>query len=57
MLSFSFLVAVIGTAYGIGGGSFMVPLSLACYGLPVHAIAGAPLTATFLTSGIGLAVS
>jgi len=32
-----------------------VPLCLAFYGLPVHAIAGATLTATFLTSGIALA--
>jgi len=55
MLGFSFLVGAIGTAYGIGGGSFMVPLCLAFYGLPVHAIAGATLTATFLTSGIALA--
>lgn len=55
MLGFSFLVGVIGTAYGIGGGSFMVPLCLAFYGLPVHAIAGATLTATFLTSGFALA--
>lgn len=55
MLAFSFLVGVIGTAYGIGGGSFMVPLCLAVYRLPVHAIAGATLTATFLTSAIALA--
>lgn len=55
MLGISFLVGVIGTAYGIGGGSFMVPLCLAFYGLPVHAIAGATLSATFLTSGIALA--
>lgn len=55
LLALSFLVGVVGTAYGIGGGSFMVPLCLAVYGLPVHAIAGATLTATFLTSGIALA--
>ncbi len=55
MLIFSFLVGVIGTAYGIGGGSFMVPLCLAFYRLPVHAIAGATLTATFLTSAMALA--
>jgi len=55
MLFFSFLVGVIGTAYGIGGGSFMVPLCLALYRLPVHAIAGATLAATFLTSAIALA--
>ena len=55
MLFFAFLVGVIGTAYGIGGGAFMVPLCLALYRLPVHAIAGATLTATFLTSAIALA--
>jgi len=55
MLGFSFLVGVVGTAYGIGGGSFMVPLCLAVWRLPVHAIAGATLTATFLTSAIALA--
>ena len=55
MLAASFLVGVIGTAYGIGGGSFMVPLCLAMYRLPLHAIAGATLTATFLTSAIALA--
>lgn len=54
MLGFAFLVGVIGTAYGIGGGSFMVPLCLAVWRLPVHAIAGATLSATFLTSAIAL---
>ncbi len=55
MLLFAFLVGVIRTAYGIGGGSFIVPICLALYRLPVHAIAGATLTATFLTSAIALA--
>jgi hypothetical protein len=55
LLLFSFLVGVVGTAYGIGGGSFMVPICLAVYGLPVHAIAGATLAATFLTSAFALA--
>lgn len=55
MLFFSFLVGVVGTAYGIGGGAFMVPICLTLYRLPVHAIAGATLTATFLTSAIALA--
>lgn len=54
MLALSFVVGVIGTAYGIGGGSFMVPLCLAVWRLPVHAIAGATLTATLLTSAIAL---
>lgn len=55
MLGLSLVVGVIGTAYGIGGGSFMVPLCLAVWRLPLHAIAGATLTATLLTSMIGLA--
>lgn len=55
MLLFSFMAGLIGTAYGIGGGSFMVPLCLAVYRLPLYAIAGATLTATFLTSAIALA--
>ena len=54
MLFFAFLVGIIGTAYGIGGGSFIVPICIALYRLPVHAIAGATLTATFLTSAIAL---
>ncbi|MFN3751667.1 MAG: sulfite exporter TauE/SafE family protein [Thiobacillus sp.] len=55
MLALSCVVGVIGTAYGIGGGSFMVPLCLAVWRLPLHAIAGATLTATWLTSAIALA--
>lgn len=55
MLAFSFLVGVVGTAYGIGGGAFIVPLCLAWYRLPLHAIAGATLAATFLTSAFALA--
>jgi hypothetical protein len=55
LLGLSALVGVVGTAYGIGGGSFMVPLCLVWCRLPLHAIAGATLTATFLTSGVALA--
>jgi hypothetical protein len=55
LLGFSFLVGVGGTAYGIGGGSFMVPICLMIYHLPIHAIAGATLAATFITSGFALA--
>ena len=55
LLGLSALVGAIGTAYGIGGGSFMVPLCLVWWRLPLHAIAGATLTATFLTSGVALA--
>lgn len=54
MLGLSFLVGVVGTAYGIGGGSFIVPLCLTLYRLPLHSIAGASLAATLLTSAIAL---
>jgi len=50
LLAFSFAVGVIGTIYGIGGGSFMVPTLITFFRLPVHAVAGATLTATLLTS-------
>ena len=55
LLAASFAVGVVGTIYGIGGGSFMVPLLVSVFRLPVHAIAGATLTATFLTSLFALA--
>ena len=50
LLAASFAVGVIGTIYGIGGGSFMVPILVTFFRLPVHAVAGATLTATLLTS-------
>lgn len=55
MLFLAFVVGAVGTAYGIGGGAFMVPLCLSLWRLPVHAIAGATLLSTFLTSAIALA--
>jgi hypothetical protein len=55
LLGVSFLVGLVGTAYGIGGGSLMVPLCLAQWRLPLHAIAGATLAATLLTSVLALA--
>ncbi len=55
MLLLSFVVGIIGGVYGIGGGSFIAPLCIAWFRLPVHAIAGAALGATFLTSVAGVA--
>jgi uncharacterized protein len=55
LLGISTLVGLVGTAYGIGGGSLMVPLCLTWCRLPVHAIAGATLAATFATSVLALA--
>jgi uncharacterized protein len=55
LLGASFVVGVVGTIYGIGGGSLMVPICVSFFRLPVHAVAGATLTATFLTSLFALA--
>lgn len=50
LLAASCAVGVVGTVYGIGGGSFMVPILVSLFRLPIAAIAGATLTATLLTS-------
>lgn len=52
----SMAVVAIGGAYGIGGGALMAPLCVAVFRLPVHAVAGACLFATFVTSAFGIAV-
>jgi uncharacterized membrane protein YfcA len=47
-------VGMVGGVYGIGGGAIIAPFLVAFFGLPVHAIAGATLTGTFLTSLVGV---
>ncbi|MDP1653182.1 MAG: sulfite exporter TauE/SafE family protein [Rhodocyclaceae bacterium] len=47
-------IGVIGGAYGIGGGSLMAPVLVAVFGLSVHAVAGAALFGTFVTSVVGV---
>jgi len=54
MLALAFLVGIIGGVYGIGGGAIIAPFCVAWFGLPVHAVAGAALAATFLTSVAGV---
>ena len=49
-----FVVGVVGGAYGIGGGAIIGPLLITLFRLPVHTIAGALLTSTFITSVIGV---
>jgi uncharacterized membrane protein YfcA len=56
MLALAFLVGIIGGVYGIGGGAIIAPFCIAWFGLPVHAVAGAALAATFLTSIAGVAL-
>lgn len=50
----TFVVGIIGGAYGIGGGAIIAPFLIAFFGLPVYTIAGATLWGTFLTSIAGV---
>ncbi len=50
---FSFLVGVVGGAYGVGGGVFTSAFLVGVCGLPVYTTAGATLFATFLSSVVG----
>jgi len=56
MLLLSTVVGLVGGIYGIGGGALMAPFCVALFRLPVHAIAGATLAATFLSSISGVAL-
>lgn len=53
MFALAFVVGIIGGAYGIGGGSIIVPFCIAVFHLPVYTIAGAALMGTFITSVAG----
>lgn len=50
----SFAVGVAGGAYGVGGGAVMSPFLVSVTGLPVRAVAGATLLATFAASLAGV---
>lgn len=56
MLALAFVVGIIGGTYGIGGGAIIAPFCIAVFRLPVHAVAGAALAGTFVTSVAGVAV-
>jgi uncharacterized membrane protein YfcA len=56
IVAFSFLVGIVGGAYGIGGGAIVAPIFVTFYGLPIHAVAGATLMGTFTTSVVGVVV-
>jgi uncharacterized membrane protein YfcA len=49
----TFIVGVVGGAYGIGGGSIIAPFLVSVCKLPVYTIAGAALMGTFVTSVAG----
>jgi len=54
LFTLSFIVGIIGGAYGIGGGAIIAPFIVAVFGLPTYTIAGATLMGTFLTSIVGV---
>ncbi len=51
----AFVVGIASGAYGIGGGSVLAPLLIVFFALPVSAIVGAALTATYMMSLLGVA--
>ncbi len=55
IIAVSFIVGVIGGAYGIGGGALLVPFCVLAFGLPVYVVAGATLISTFAASVAGTA--
>lgn len=52
----SAVVGIVGGIYGIGGGVILAPFLVAVYRLPIHAIAGAMLLSTWVTSLAGVLV-
>jgi uncharacterized membrane protein YfcA len=50
------VVGVIGGIYGIGGGAIIAPFCVAFLNIPVHAVAGAAMFGTFVTSIVGVAI-
>ena len=52
----SLLVGLVGGAYCIGGGAILAPYYISVLALPVHAVAGASLFGTFMSSIVGIVV-
>lgn len=50
LLLISFSVGIVGGAYGIGGGSIIVPVCVSMLNLPVFVVSGAALLMTWITS-------
>jgi len=54
LVGVSAAVGMVGGIYGIGGGALVAPFLIWMFRLPLHAIAGAALGATFLSSAAGV---
>lgn len=51
----SLFAGLVAGAYGIGGGAIIAPLLVARFGIPVYSVAGATLTASFVSSIVAVA--
>jgi len=56
VMPIALVIGVIGGAYGLGGGAFMAPVLVTMLRLPIHAVAGATLFGTLVTSVAGVAL-
>lgn len=56
ILALCLVVGIAGGIYGIGGGAIVAPFFVSVFRLPVHAVAGAALMGTFVTSLAGVAI-
>ncbi len=56
IVSLCVVVGIAGGIYGIGGGAIVAPFFVSVFRLPVHAVAGAALMGTFVTSFAGVAI-
>jgi len=56
ILFIAVVVGAVGGAYGVGGGAIMAPVLVAVFRLPLHAVAGATLFGTLVTSAAGVAM-
>jgi uncharacterized membrane protein YfcA len=52
----TFIVGIIGGAYGIGGGAIIAPFLVAIFRLPIYTVAGPALFGTFVSSIAGVAI-
>lgn len=55
ILAVSFVVGIVGGAYGIGGGAFLAPVLVTAFRFPIHSVAGTTLLTTFIASCVGIA--
>jgi uncharacterized membrane protein YfcA len=54
VLPLALVVGVVSGIYGIGGGAIVGPLLVTLFRLPIHTVAAAVLSCTFLTSVVGV---